>query len=158
MIDGSKIYLRPAKLADARLLYKWRNEKLVRDNSFENKIIFYKEHKKWLMAALQNPSVYIYIMMDGEKAVGQVRLNIENKIGLISYSIDLQYRCMGNGKKILQLIENEIANLDIDVFKLMGCVKKDNKVSQKVFETLGYRCKIKKDYFEYIKMCRCYKC
>jgi RimJ/RimL family protein N-acetyltransferase len=158
MIDGLKIYLRPVKLADARLLYKWRNEKLVRDNSFEDKIILYKEHKKWLMAALQNPSVNIYIMMDGEKVIGQVRLNIENKIGLISYSIDLQYRCMGYGKKILQLIENEIASSDIDVVKLLGCVKKNNKASQKVFETLGYQCEIKKDYFEYIKICRCCKC
>lgn len=148
---GSNFYLRPVTLDDVHILYQWRNEKLVRQNSFETQIIPFIEHQNWLQCVLQDKNILFYIMMCDDKEVGQVRINIENNFGMIDYSIHLRYRCMGYGKTILKMIENEMYKIYGNKISLVGKVKNNNVASQKIFEQLGYTKEDKEQYIQYTK-------
>lgn len=129
-----EIILRQAKPEDMMLLYRWVNDPLVRTNSFQSRPITLEEHQRWFRAALDDPNVSIYILMSDEKPIGQVRLNRENGIQLIDYSIDPKYRGQGFGAEILSIIEQHCdRNLP-----LVGKVRLNNVASQRIFQKLGY--------------------
>lgn len=143
-----KLQLRKATSEDLMLLYKWVNDPATRDASFNSENISLEEHKRWFENALSDKNIFIFILMLEDIPIGQVRLDIKNNLQFIDYSIDSEYRRRGYGKKILQLLESEFtANLP-----LVGLVKFENVPSQKIFEDLGYKKYLKKDYLEYIKV------
>ncbi len=145
--DREGLYLRAAEKDDMMLLYRWVNDPVVRKSAFQSKAISLKEHKAWFHNALQNPDVQIFILMDGEEAVGQVRLNIENGKQLIDYSVDGESRGRGYGKTLLRLLEDVCCREK----PLVGRVKFNNTVSQRIFEDLGYEGILEKDCYIYQK-------
>ena len=143
------IHLRKVENKDMMLLYQWVNDPLVRKNSFNSGNISLEEHQKWFNEKFKNPNESIYILMVGEKSIGQVRLSKSNKQVIISYSIDSKYRGQGYGKLILKLVEDKINDENI---KLIGRVKRDNIASQLIFQSLNYEKEEFDNYFEYTKI------
>ncbi len=137
--DKKRLALRKATEADAETLFQWRNDPDTRENSFQTEPIPYEEHIAWLKATLRNPAQEIFILREGDRPIGQVRLSMENDMATISYSIDAAYRAKGYGKAILQLAENLCVERGTP-WILRGYVKKKNIASQVIFETLGYEC------------------
>lgn len=136
-----KPYLREARIEDMQLLFIWSNDEKVRKNSFINKNIKKKEHFKWFKNQLEDQSINIYILMQSDNPIGQVRVKFSNNEGVISYSIDSKYRGLGYGKVLLRLLEEQIIkNNESKKSKvcLIGAVKEENIASQKVFEELNY--------------------
>lgn len=146
-----KLFLREVTKADAKLLLDWRNESSVRENSFHSEIIAYEDHVKWLLRKLEEPDEIMRILMRGDSPVGQIRLS-RNETGVeISYSIDKEFRGCGYGKEIICLGEVLLKEQGYSG-KLIGLVKKENEVSQKVFLSLGYKESEKEDFLEYTKI------
>lgn len=133
----ANIRLRSVTKDDMQLLYDWRNDEVVRQNSFNKDIIPWENHQKWFMNMLSNLNEHAYILMDEDEAIGQVRLSVDGDEAEITYSIEEQYRYLEYGKIILQLVENVVASEMPDV-KLVAKVKSDNVASQHIFEKLGY--------------------
>lgn len=129
--------LRKANMADAEILFRWRNEPETRTNSFHTKPIPYEEHVAWLRAALRNPAQEIYIFCDDDVSIGQVRLSTEGDTATISYSIDAAYRARGYGRAMLRCLEKLCAERGKPQV-LRGYVKKENIASQVIFARLGY--------------------
>lgn len=142
-----KLYLRAAEASDMMLLYRWANDPVVRRNAFHSKAISLGEHKVWFHKILQNPEAQIFILMDGEEAVGQIRLNIENGEQVIDYSVDVAKRGRGYGMELLSLVEKKCFSF----FPLLGKVKYGNVASCRLFEQLGYVCESKNGYNAYRK-------
>lgn len=146
MIDFRRI-----SALDCDILYKWANDDLVRKNAFNSEKIEYNIHKKWFYNKLNSNSSYIYIILLNRMPVGQIRIDIENTYGVISYSIDSKYRDKGIGTKAMKLISNRIKK-DCTVLKeLVGRVKIENISSQRVFEKAGFSKENPSEYFEYRK-------
>lgn len=145
--EREKLYLRAAEEDDMMLLYRWVNDPSVRQSAFQSEAIPLEEHKAWFFAALQNPNIKIFILTDGNEAVGQVRINIEKGEQLIDYSVDGETRGKGYGKTLLRLLETVCCREK----PLVGRVKSNNIVSQCVFESLGYEGILEKDCFTYRK-------
>ena len=135
------IYLREAEQMDIGLLFTWANDPAVRLNSFTTDPIPYEDHRKWFEHIMADDKVLQYIMMDDENPVGQIRLNIENDSAEIGYSIAAAYRGRGYGRKILQLIVDEVKKHHPEIKTLIAKVKPDNKASKKLFESEGYEMK-----------------
>ena len=148
-MDG---YLRPVTVDDAEQLYIWRNDAIVRENSFQTARIFYEAHQKWLNTILQDKTVIFCILMIDVSAIGQVRLKLDDNIGIVSYSIGQEYRFRGYGKLILKLLEDRLGYLGLEL-DLVGYVKKENIASQRVFESLGYKQYLEHDVYKYMKFC-----
>jgi len=149
-----RIYLKKAEWLDVDLLFKWTNDKEVRENSFHSDKIFYDKHIEWYRNCLKSNNTDIFLCYLDAEPIGQVRLNFTSDGAQISYSISKEYRGKGFGKIIIQLVEAEVVNNRLEIKNLFGSVKIDNIASQRVFESLGYkRCLIDagNPYYEYNK-------
>lgn len=131
------LYLRPATVDDARLIFEWANDPEVRENSFNTDDILWDDHLAWFTRTLADESTLLFILMKDDAPVGQVRLANSDK-WQISYSIASVYRGQGYGKLILQLAENELVVEGHGGEKLYAEVKMDNIASQKIFTGLDY--------------------
>lgn len=139
------ISLRRATSDDYILLFQWLNDSEVRKNSFSQEIVKLENHIKWFQSKLKDDKNNIFIVMKDKIEVGQIRVEIDNDVGTISYSIDSNYRGQGIGTEILNLIK-----LEFEDIKLIGYVKKDNIASIKVFEKAGYKKVEYNDFIEFI--------
>ena len=134
-----KIYLRRVKETDMKLLFDWRNNELVRKNSFCMDPVEWNEHVKWFNTTLVKSSVLFFILICKEQEVGQIRIDLElDNTAIINYSIAEKYRGFGYGKQILHLAETELYGRVKNKYMLKALVKENNISSQVAFERLGY--------------------
>ncbi|WP_427338100.1 GNAT family N-acetyltransferase [Caloranaerobacter sp. DY30410] len=144
------IKLVPVKEEHCDLLFKWVNDETVRKNSFNTNEIDYEQHKKWFENKIKSSNTFIYICyIDKKIPIGQIRVDMEDGIGFIDYSIDKKYRGQGYGTKLLKEIVNKFKNEVRNIRRLVGKVKIENIPSQKAFAKAGYRHEKKNDYIEY---------
>lgn len=129
--------LRRAEQEDGAILLEWRNDPLVRRNSLNTKEVTAKEHQSWLCAKLASANVRLYIVCAGDKPAGQVRLDRSGSYAEISYGLAAEYRGLGLGRKVLELLEEE-ALLMGGIAELYALVRAENKASAKCFEALDY--------------------
>jgi predicted acetyltransferase len=57
---------------------------------------------------------------------------------MIDYSIALQFRKQGYGKKMLEMLEDKVKVEFPFIYKITAEVKKNNLPSENIFRTLGY--------------------
>ncbi|WXR62336.1 GNAT family N-acetyltransferase [Peptostreptococcaceae bacterium AGR-M142] len=140
--------MRKVNYSDIDILFNWSNDKDVRLNAFNQNEIKYENHIQWFNNKMKNKNTHMYILMNDNQPIGQIRIDIENKNGIISYSIDKEYRGKGFGKIIIKNIEKIIKEDNLDVLKLIGEVKINNESSKQVFLKNDY-----KEYFDEEKNC-----
>jgi RimJ/RimL family protein N-acetyltransferase len=126
-------------MEDADLLLRWRNDPTTRANSFDSSPIDREDHIRWLTAMLGNPrSARIWIAADGERAVGQVRVDRRDRnTGEISVAIDPDERGRGFGVAIIQL-GTVRAHEELGVASVVAVVKATNYASLAAFRRAGY--------------------
>lgn len=129
---------------DCELLFKWANEESVRKNSVMSDKIDLDNHIKWFNNKMNDPNCKIFIITKDNIDVGQIRIDILNNVGIISYSIDKMFRGQGIGTEALKFIKLKLNNIN-----LVGMVKKENKPSIKAFENAGYKKIDKGNYIEF---------
>ena len=142
------LYLRSVIIEDAEDILRWRNDPSTRESSFTKDEIELEAHYAWLKKKLCDRDCFMYILMDGEKKVGNIRVDIEDGIGEISYMIAPESRGKGYGKKILELVEPEVSK---KVISLVGYTLKSNTASGRCFTANGYTCKDEGDSYCYTK-------
>ena len=146
-----KKYLKKVVESDCTILFQWANEKMVRKNSFNSDVITFEEHMDWLKKRLLSKNCYLHIFYLDKNPIGQVRIDVENEIGTISYSLDKDYRGQKLAIEMLRLLENEIYKSNMKIKVLIGYVKSENIASQKIFQRLQYESKIENGKFQYLK-------
>lgn len=127
--------LRTVEEKDCQLLFRWANDPDVRKNAFKSQKINWKSHVSWFKDKINNPSTIIFILEKDNCPIGQVRYdyNKEENLWILDYSIDIQFRGMGLGKKIIELSLNQISGT------VTANVKEDNIPSCNIFEKLGFQ-------------------
>ena len=126
--------LREVTKSDWKVLLKWRNDEITRQNFFNSDLISVSEHKEYIKNTINNPNRTQFILEYNEIPVGTIR---EDRLGKdeleLSYTISPMYR----GKKIgqimmsLYLIERKGSFLCV--------VKEENSPSIKMIEKLGFK-------------------
>lgn len=139
---GKMIYLREVTEADIDITYKWANDPITRQNSFNTSYIKFEEHAAWFERMLSRQDVKMYIMVDGSVPVGQIRIKIINGEGEISYSIAPDKRGKGYGRKIVSLLILKVKDSFPHITKLIAEVKPDNLPSRAIFERKQFGMKI----------------
>lgn len=142
------IYLRPVLDEDKDMLFGWINDSDCRKNSLNTEPISYESHCLWFEKKLRDENCDLFICMWKEEAVGQIRLDYQDDMGVISYSVAKDYRGRGLGGTILRLAEQKIRG---KAAGLTGIVKRDNLASQKAFEKNGYSREVVKEGYRYTK-------
>lgn len=134
-----KLSIRPAQPEDAELLWQWANDASVRERSFNQKTIEWKDHLKWFSLRLSLPDTKFYILLADGIPVGQIRYDRSNeeKSAEISFSVAHEHRGKGFGIEILRLT-TEQALKDLNCEKITAVVIEGNEASSKAFIRAGF--------------------
>ncbi|MEG1017838.1 MAG: GNAT family N-acetyltransferase [Oscillospiraceae bacterium] len=149
----SIVSLRPATIDDVKFIYELSSDRDVRRNSFNQHELVYDDHVHWFEDKLKQRDYFIYIVLSDGKRAGQVRVQIVEYKGIISYSIDKNFRGQGCGEKALALLSNEMLE-KTDIKMLVGMVKKENTPSRKAFAALDYKQRDMSGILEFSKVIR----
>lgn len=131
--------IREATGADAALLFEWRNDPSVREQSFDGKPLEWDVHVRWLDACLADPNRLIRIAMEDDRPIGVFRLDrVSEDTVVISLTLAASERGKGAGPRILQLAAQE-CKARFGAATIEARIKGDNVRSQKAFLKAGYR-------------------
>ena len=134
----SNLYLRKAVLSDIDLYYDWANDPVVRINSFNSEHIPYEDHVNWFNQAILRDDIVMFVLMEDDIPIGQIRINITDAAAEISYSISSEFRGKGYGSKIVSLLLDVITNEMPEIKTVIARVKPENTASVRVFEKTGF--------------------
>ena len=150
--DKKTYRLREAAEEDMMLYFDWANDPVVRQNSFQTSPIDLTTHEVWFHRKVTEETCLLYVLTDGTVDYGQVRGQVDDGKIEIGYSIAKEFRGKGLARIMLELFEEKCMDLlqcdKVKKDKLMKpeCpmrlyaeVKKENPISGKVFEGLGYQ-------------------
>jgi len=137
-----KLTLRNSYTKDAKLLFNWVNEKVVRKNSIKTDSIKWEEHIKWFENTTKKSKVFIFIAEINNNPVGQIRFEKKNSKYLIDYSVDSGFRGKGIGERILKKGMYLIETTNNYPITFLAKVKCQNIPSKIIFEKLGFNKKL----------------
>jgi RimJ/RimL family protein N-acetyltransferase len=127
-----------AEPKDAELYFKWANDKLVRQNSFNTSEIMYQQHIDWFSHKLNSKDCFFYLFLNEENVpVGQVRIDKSSEEIVIGISIDENYRGKGLGTQMLnQACDNYL--LKFPKAEIIAYIKEENTASIHQFSKAGF--------------------
>jgi RimJ/RimL family protein N-acetyltransferase len=138
MTADDDLHLRPAEPSDARDVWAWRNDAESRAASRGTEPVTWEVHEAWFARVLEDPARTMLVGCDpqtGEK-VGMVRFDPPGPDGerLVSVNIAPERRGRGFGEKLLAAaLAREGAG------RVIAEVRRDNIVSVRLFQALGFR-------------------
>lgn len=131
--------VRRADVGDAELLWRWRNDPLVRQNSFNTQHIPWADHELWFAGRVTSPDSRIYVLEERDTPVAQIRYerrdHVWAEVGDIS--VVAGERGKGYGRTILVLTMN-LACEEFKAEKVLALVKKNNVASAGTFRSAGF--------------------
>lgn len=131
--------LRPAREADARTLWQWRNDEGVRQESFGPELIPWESHQSWLRGRLADADhCRIWIAERAGEAAGQVRYEAAGADALVSLSVGAPWRGQGCATWMLRF-SAPLAFRELAVRRLVAYVKPTNPASRRAFCKAGYQ-------------------
>ncbi len=140
----TKIRLRQARQEDCRRLWLWRNEKEVRNVSFNTKKIPYTAHKEWFARKLASAETRILI---GENKsgnpIGQIRLDLmKSGTSEVNILVKKSVRNQGFGKDFLHgACQYSFRRLKLK--RILAHIRLDNPRSIALFQKVGFKKKKK---------------
>ena len=137
-MSKSAVLLRKAKLSDAELVFKWRNHKSVRSQSFCDEHIDLASHIAWFKRSLASDQRCILIGFCHDCPFGVIRFDlVSGNRALINIFLDPDQQGCGLGSKLLEAgIEHAKNHYQIEV--LDAEILLDNLASKSLFERQGF--------------------
>jgi RimJ/RimL family protein N-acetyltransferase len=139
-INPSYLGIRNALKADVDLIFKWSNDDLVRDQSFNTEKIIYEDHVKWFNEKLNDTNNLFFIVELNSLPIGLVRFHLQEDNVVIGILIDENYR--GKNLSVPTLILGCEEYFKVYKKPIIAFIKKTNFVSVRLFKKAG---------FEYLK-------
>jgi RimJ/RimL family protein N-acetyltransferase len=130
--------IRRATLADAALLWEWRNDPVARSNSFNTDVIPWEEHEKWFTQRVAADDTRIYLLEQNGTSMAQIRYERREGVAHIGgISVPAAHRGKGYGRQILKETLSQ-ACADLSVETVIAIVKKVNHASLRTFLSVGF--------------------
>lgn len=134
----TSLVVRMAQSEDASDILRWRNDSHTRGMSRNSDLILEKDHQIWLEKTLRDPNFCLIVGLYSNVKFGIVRFN-KDKLNEWEVGINIapEARGKGLGKILLSAALSNFALKHSNVM-LNAEVKLFNKVSQHLFESLGF--------------------
>lgn len=135
----SNLIIYKAEIQDCEIYFKWVNDPLVRNQSYDTASIEYHEHEKWFKERIHDPNFYFYIFSNEEQQkVGQVRITKhDDEIAIIGVSVDNMYRGNSYASEMLNLASN-IFLRENPHYSIHAYIKSHNMASIYSFEKANF--------------------
>jgi RimJ/RimL family protein N-acetyltransferase len=131
--------LRPADLGDAGFLLALRNDPETRSFSFTQHEISDDEHLAWLELRLADADSLIWIALEGELPIGQLRLTrLDDSTAEVDVAVAAACRGRGVGRAIIARGAGLCEASWPGVVRLRARVMSGNTASLRAFSAAGY--------------------
>ena len=146
------VFLRFVELGDMLALYKWRNDPLTMENSFNRNKVGLKDHIRWFKNSIKDSRRNIFIMVDRKgRRMGQLRFDRKGKGAEVGITIAPEFRGQGLGTWAIKMgCQIYIDNFNVSY--IIAKVKISNPASLKIFTKSGFR--KYKQFKEYLELRR----
>lgn len=135
---AGEVALRPVVEADCELLWRWANDPVARDASFDSRSISWSDHVNWFRARRTDPRSRIYVIEVSDQPVGVVRFERSTDgEAVVSVNIAPAARGRGLGPKALRQACTRVAEEDA-VSSVIAYIKVDNVASVRAFAQAGF--------------------
>jgi RimJ/RimL family protein N-acetyltransferase len=132
-------------LADARFLFRLRNDPVIRQNSFQQGQLRFADHRAWLEARLTDPKrrvrFWIALFVSPGRApvpMGQVRFDRDGHPGRAEISIALAAAFRGRGWAA-PLLRRALGCTPSSVERVLARIRIENAVSLHAFLRVDFR-------------------
>ena len=131
---------RSLTVADAELLFHWKNDPVTRVNSSSTAEIPWEEHFKWVLSVILDPNEEIIRMAIFDQVpVGIVRIALRDDEQVeVYYTVSPVWRRQGIGTK---MVVDFVAKFIPDMMKVVLPIKQGNIGSERIAYSLGL-CKL----------------
>jgi len=130
------IKFREVNQSDLQLLFEWRNDDLVRKQSFNTEVVNFKNHTKWFKNMLIQDHYRSYIFEINKESVGLVKLESLDLFTKIGISINKNFRGKGLAPIILRIgCEEHFKYSDLPIH---AYIKTTNTASISSFKNAGF--------------------
>jgi spore coat polysaccharide biosynthesis predicted glycosyltransferase SpsG/L-amino acid N-acyltransferase YncA len=135
---GLPLRLRPARPADRRLLWEWRNDPVTRAMSFHRDPVPWEEHCRWFDGRIRDPATLLLLAVDAQdQPVGQARFDLDGATAVISVAVAPGHRGRGLGRVLIDLACRRVfATTGAAV--VLAFIRADNTASLAAFATAGF--------------------
>jgi RimJ/RimL family protein N-acetyltransferase len=127
----SSLTLRPATLADWRILLEWRNDPQTRRWSRQTAVIDEAHHRAWLAGVLADRQRRLLIAESAGQPVGTVRLDSVDHATEVSWTVAPELRGQGVGRRLVVQALQGVSGY------VCARMHKDNVASVKIAQATG---------------------
>lgn len=139
MSSASKVSLRPVRLDDREMVYRWRNDPFIVAHGSSNRTVSWTEHAQWFDETLAKRDRKMYIIVQRNVAIGQIRFDRQNELDCV-VSVYLLQEFTGHGLGVLAIREGcRLALEGWDVKRVIACVRGDNPNGRSAFLKAGFQ-------------------
>jgi spore coat polysaccharide biosynthesis protein SpsF len=132
------LLLKRAEEKDVDLLFNWRNDFTVREQSLSSEKIAYEDHVRWFSKKMNDSNCYLYIAYLNNIPVGMIRFDVDRNMSVINYLVDKTQRGKGIGTAMVTNGLKTFLNDSSVEGMITATVKILNPASIKIFETLKF--------------------
>lgn len=134
-----QLKVRPARLADARIMFQWRNDFATRRTARDGAEIAWNAHEKWVEASLVNPHRLLLIAQVKAQPVGVIRFDLKDTEAEVSLYLDPALHGLGLGKRLLAVGEASALAHWSTLRSFTAETLEHNLGSQHLFLAAGYK-------------------
>jgi UDP-2,4-diacetamido-2,4,6-trideoxy-beta-L-altropyranose hydrolase len=135
---GKNMIIRRAESKDLQICFNWANDKVVREQSYNQNPIDFDEHTKWFHQKRNDPDGFFYIIEMDREPIAQVRFQVSGGEAVLGYLADEKVRNKGLGTAILSKGIEKFVDDYRNPVQIVGYVKNSNRPSQHSFEKLAF--------------------
>src|SRR5688572_21756016 len=132
---------RMATEEDVNLLFQWANDKVARENSYNQAPIEFEKHVRWFTEKVNSPACSIYIFTNEQNVpIGQVRFekDIDKREAIIGIVVDADERGKGYSSEMLKKASADFLGTNSG-YKILAYILKQNQPSYNSFIKAGYK-------------------
>ena len=130
---------RKANINDIDLYFKWINDSMVREYSYQSNLIGVESHNEWFKSKIIDSNSFMSVFENElNEIVGQVRIDkIDGLNALISVSVAKEHRGNGYAAKLISIYSDYFLE-KFKNFCINAYIKQSNVKSKNVFESAGF--------------------
>lgn len=133
--DGKPVTLRPARIADTRLLYEWQTHPSTRRYARRPDPPRYEEHRRWVRRKVRDPSCLFHIIEYDKEPAGVIRVDARDQPNTfeVSIHVDPGMKRRGIARAALKAVRRLLPWAELHAWVLP-----ENEASRRLFESAGY--------------------
>jgi pseudaminic acid synthase len=138
IVTDRGLRLRRVHADDLDLLFRWVNDEDVRLGSLDSAPVTYETHVAWFEDRCRRHDCVMFIALNGQEPVGQVRFDLAGEGATIDISIDRAHRGHGYASDVLGLACDALRFAAPHVHAVTAHVKPNNAASRGAFARAGF--------------------